>query len=1086
MKNEKITPTFFSKTEKSNTARFCSDKINFFKTMITKTILSIQKYKTLDIISASDVNISIQNLELLYSNLNKLSLILKKNSKINFDDIIGNLQHINNELSAIFRSYGTERMDDLIAVAMGIDFYKTIMNNDIYNVISDYVHPIGYKVIPWRDDHESKKKNTRLAKNRIVEDYMIVETSKNFDCFDLARTSRNFQKKVYGIKVALHSATERKTLILLGLVDDVLIECISHKYIHRKLDIIHKEKPTDPDFQTRDFKRFISSLTIKELLIYNNKELYQRFVGYINQINLIKQKPISQNIKEFVGSELYGQRRTLIQLLIKHKNPEFQYLAYLLYDLLSNDTNGQIDTLEQTILFDSLPWNIKKFFRDAMKTTIDYTKTLANFDNSQIPIEQQICLLKAPDNVKEKAMLKLKEVKAKSEDSGSKARQYLDGLLKIPFDIYRREEILSIMSTIKDKFNTVMRILKLFAMNMIIPSKPLYSSLEIAKYMFEIRNNILKKIKKRNIKKLIEIFTKTKRDILIVNTCYINNIIKKLHLDCSRLCHSGKKNKYMKDNMINFIQTYIDNCDVIMELERHYPNKFHIEQQQLLHTEIEGIEKLSSKIASNVHMMNDTLDESVHGHKNAKRQLQRIIGQWITGNQDGYCFGFEGPPGVGKTSLAKNGLAKCLQNENGDFRPFAFIALGGSSNGSTLCGHNYTYVGSTWGRISDILMETKCMNPIIFIDELDKVSGSERGKEIIGILTHLVDSTQNNSFQDNYFSGIDLDLSKALFIFSYNDPSLIDKVLLDRIHRIKFEVLTMDEKLVIAKDYLLPEIYKNIGLENCIQFNDGVIQFIIQSYTREAGVRKLKEILFEIISEINLEILQQQTSTMNLPFIITKELIVQRYLVERNPIIRTTIHNKPSVGIITGLWANSLGNGGILPIECNYFIAPNPLDFKLTGLQGDVMKESMNVAKTLAWKLTPKGRQTELVKEFKKMKMQGVHIHCPEGATPKDGPSAGTAITVVIYSLFNKKRIKNNIAITGEINLQGNITIIGGLDLKILGGINSGVTEFIFPKQNEKDFKKFMEKYSHKSFIDNIKFHPVSHIKDVLTKVFVN
>ena len=147
----------------------------------------------------------------------------------------------------------------------------------------------------------------------------------------------------------------------------------------------------------------------------------------------------------------------------------------------------------------------------------------------------------------------------------------------------------------------------------------------------------------------------------------------------------------------------------------------------------------------------------------------------MTGKQTGYCFGFEGPPGVGKTTMAKKGLAHCLKDENGEPRPFAFIALGGSSNGSTLSGHNYTYVGSTWGKIVDILMEKKCMNPIIFIDELDKVSRTEHGKEIIGILTHLVDTTQNMSFQDKYFNGIDLDMSKVLFIFSYNDVSLIDK-----------------------------------------------------------------------------------------------------------------------------------------------------------------------------------------------------------------------------------------------------------------------------------------------------------------------
>ena len=132
----------------------------------------------------------------------------------------------------------------------------------------------------------------------------------------------------------------------------------------------------------------------------------------------------------------------------------------------------------------------------------------------------------------------------------------------------------------------------------------------------------------------------------------------------------------------------------------------------------------------------NTINNSVHGHNNAKRQLERIIGQWITGEQSGYCFGFEGPPGVGKTSLAKKGLAKCLKDNEGVERPFSFIAMGGASNGSTLAGHNYTYVGSTWGKIVDILMESKCMNPIIFIDELDKISNTENGKELTGILTH--------------------------------------------------------------------------------------------------------------------------------------------------------------------------------------------------------------------------------------------------------------------------------------------------------------------------------------------------------------
>jgi len=618
-----------------------------------------------------------------------------------------------------------------------------------------------------------------------------------------------------------------------------------------------------------------------------------------------------------------------------------------------------------------------------------------------------------------------------------------------------------------------------------IPHKSSYSTLEISKYLEIIDNTLLKRIHKTNVEKLTYHLITGKRNILVAHTCFANSIIKKNRLKYPRLCHSGKKYKYLQTHLTNFITDYSNNKCILLELQKNFPKIFNINEYQLVYQKSKHINQQTMRISSTLQNIQTILDTSIYGHKNAKRQLQRIIGQWITGKSDGYCFGFEGPPGIGKTSLAKNGLAKCLENSEGVYRPFAFIALGGSSNGSTLCGHNYTYVGSTWGRIVDILMDKKCMNPIIFIDELDKVSNSERGKEIIGILTHLIDSTQNNAFQDNYFSGIDLDLSKALFIFSYNDPSQIDNILLDRIHRIKFKSLTIEEKLIIVQDYLLPDIYTNIGLSESLEFSNDVIKFIIESYTNEAGVRKLKEILFEIISEINLEILQKQVKFDTIPFVITKELVTHKYLHERNPIIYTTIHDISAIGIITGLWANSLGKGGALAIECNYFVSPQPLDFKLTGMQGDVMQESMNVAKTLAWKLTPKPTRNALIEEFKKHKMQGIHIHCPAGATPKDGPSAGTAITVALYSLFNDKIINNNIAITGEINLQGGVTAIGGLPLKIMGGIRAGVTKFIFPSQNNKDFDTFIKKHHDNPCLEGIQFHAVSRINDVLDLVFI-
>ena len=1088
MKNEKIKPPLSHKSKRFDKLDFSTKKISTFQAMITNTILAIQQYKTKDIIGASELNVCIQGLESLYTELNILKVMVEANEKhIDFDEILTRLQKINNELSSIFRNFGTHNIEDLIAVAFASDFIKktiTEENKDKYELIQKYVHPISYKAMAWKDNDGENKKT--LAKNRIVEDFMIVESAQNFECFDLARTSRKFNTKVYGIKVAIKNQAERKTLIISGLVDDIIVNCSNHAFIKTKIQSLHDEKPNDPEFLTSDFERFVNTLTIKELLIYGNDELYQRFIGYLTQVNLIKQKPISQNVKEFISCELYGQRRTLIQLLMKNSEPEFQYLAYLLYDLLTNDGNGNgPDTIEQTVLFDSLPWNIKKFFRDAMKTTLKYTKDLSNFDSSKIPIEQQICLLKATDNVKEKAMVKLKEVKAKSEDSGSKARQYLDGLLKIPFGIYKNEPMLSIMKNIKTDFNNITSLIEKNNSSY-LSSKKEYTCIEIYKHIKSIQSSYIPQLQKKQLRKLKELFCKGKRDTIVANICYINGIIKKYDLKYTKLCHSGKKNNYMRDNIKQFLQQTQNNKLIFGEMQKRFPAEFQLGMEKHLNSYINTINVKWDNINNNMTRINTTLNNAIHGHSTAKRQLKRIIGQWINGKQTGYCFGFEGPPGVGKTSLAKNGLSQCLLNETDNtHRPFAFIPVGGSCNGSTLSGHNYTYVGSTWGRIVDILIDKKCMNPIIFIDELDKVSKSEHGKEIIGILTHLVDSTQNESFQDKYFNGIDLDLSKALFIFSYNDPDAIDRILLDRIHRIKFDHLSLDDKLVIANNYLLPEIYKNVGLTNIIKLSDEILIYIIEHYTYEAGVRKLKEILFEIISEINLSILQNTSAYTTIPIEVTKEDIKHYYLKERTEVRHAMIHDTPQIGVINGLWANALGKGGIIPIECYQFPAQNFMDLRLTGLQGEVMKESMNVAKTLAWKLTSNGKKKRFIKAGTETKMQGIHIHCPEGATPKDGPSAGTAITTSIYSLLNDKKIKNNIAITGEINLQGKVTAIGGLKLKILGGIKAGVTEFIFPKDNEKDFKKFMDKHGEKDIIKNIIFHPVINIREVLALVFV-
>jgi ATP-dependent Lon protease len=245
---------------------------------------------------------------------------------------------------------------------------------------------------------------------------------------------------------------------------------------------------------------------------------------------------------------------------------------------------------------------------------------------------------------------------------------------------------------------------------------------------------------------------------------------------------------------------------------------------------------------------NDTLNRAIYGHKEAKSHILQVVSKWIKNpKSNGNILALQGPMGNGKTTLVKEGIAKAIN------RPFAFITLGGASDSSFFDGHNFTYEGSRWGRIVEILIESKCMNPIFYFDELDKISETEKGTEIIHLLTHLTDTSQNDRFQDNYFSGINLDLSKALFIFSFNDESKIDKILKDRMHVIHTRGFKTDDKIHIVKDYLLPELLNTYKYHDNITFDDKIIECIIENYTqKEEGVRNLKRCLETIISKVNM------------------------------------------------------------------------------------------------------------------------------------------------------------------------------------------------------------------------------------------
>jgi len=1047
-------------------------KIDFFKDVIQKTIIHVQKNKFLDILGISDVNTCIERLGGISKKISELSEI-----KSNTDMLINYLQQINNELSTLLKSYGTESLDDLLLICFGNN--SKIITEDIhydkFELLKKYFHPTSYKVLNKKDDNKQNKS-----------DDCDEDKPTNLTCCDVATSYKQFHMKVFGVKLVIHNSVLNKSLIIFGIVDDIVIEFLNNPYVTNKQKSIIEKLPQDEDFKTDSFQKFMSSLILKDYLIYENEhDFYSKYAGYISQCNNLKQKQLTYTVKEFINDDMFNKRNTLMILLICSSNYENQYLAYLLYDLLSNDINGTVDTHEQNILFDSFPWPMKQFFKQAIKKTIQYTNELSNFDINKIPIEQQICLLKASDYVKEKAMIKLKEVKSKSEDSGSKARQYLDGLLKLPFSVYKREPILNIMENVRTKFKDMHDKYGLEKSFPEIVSKEKYTSMEVLKYIKKIQGNSVS----NNVDDLVKSFknhliTCDKKKI-VSNIKILDDVLKKHNKPRSKYSHLTKNE--MCEYIIDVIDCYnieedksIIN-DIVSELDL-YANANPMLTNIDIKSDIKQINSNMKEITDYMSQVKTTLDKAVHGHDKAKKQIERIIGQWINGEQDGYCFGFEGAPGIGKTSLAKKGLSGCLKDDKGVSRPFAMIQMGGDSNGSTLHGHNYTYVGSTWGSIVQILIDKKCMNPIIFIDEVDKISRTETGKEIVGILTHLLDPAQNDCFQDKYFTGIDLDLSKALFILSYNDVNAIDKILLDRVHRIKFDSLSLEDKLTISKTHILPEVYKKMGLEDMIKFDDEVLKFIIDEYTCESGVRKLKEILFEIVGEINLDVLKNNDKELDLPILITIEDIKKKYFKDKREVKLYKIHNESKVGVINALWANQLSQGGVLPLQASFLPSNKFLELTLTGSMGDVMKESISVSLTNAWNLTNFERQKYLIEKYNDVKnniVYGIHIHCPDISTKKDGPSATTAFTVLIYSLLNNIKIKSYFGITGETHFGLLLTEIGGLQEKIIHSIKSGIKEFIFPKENVKDFEKIMEKYKDNKIIDGIKFHSIEHINDV-------
>jgi ATP-dependent Lon protease len=442
---------------------------------------------------------------------------------------------------------------------------------------------------------------------------------------------------------------------------------------------------------------------------------------------------------------------------------------------------------------------------------------------------------------------------------------------------------------------------------------------------------------------------------------------------------------------------------------------------------------------------------------------------------------FSGPPGVGKTSLA-NSIATALK------RPLVRIALGGLEDVNELRGHRRTYVGAMPGRITQGVIDAKKMNPVIVLDEIDKVSRSQRGDPTAALL-EILDPEQNSEFRD-YYLNFNLDLSNAIFIATANDVGRIPAPLRDRMEFISLSSYTPQEKFEIASRYLIPQEVKKHGLKKSeLTLSKPALKELIHSYTREAGVRNLRRRIAELSRKVAKEILQNpETSRVS---VTVKNL---KTFFDKSVFEIEKTDKVPVVGVVNGLAWTAVG-GDVLKIESIRIKGKGSL--QLTGSLGDVMKESariaMSVVKTLIdtkrLKIDVKNIPTTFKEKEDGVKLDAsevykrydLHIHVPDGATPKDGPSAGIAMCSVIASILSGQKIRSEIAMTGEVSLSGDVLPIGGLKEKLIAAHKAGMTKVLIPAKNyERDLEDIPQEVQ-----DAMKIVGVTRIEEVLKQILI-
>ena len=458
----------------------------------------------------------------------------------------------------------------------------------------------------------------------------------------------------------------------------------------------------------------------------------------------------------------------------------------------------------------------------------------------------------------------------------------------------------------------------------------------------------------------------------------------------------------------------------------------------------------------------DVLDEDHYGLKKVKeRIIEYLAVKKFKGNLKAPILCFYGPPGCGKTSLSRS-IARALG------RKFIKCSLGGVSDEAEIRGHRRTYVGSRPGRIINSLRKVKVNNPVFLLDEIDKLGRDSFKGDPSSALLEVLDPEQNKEFNDNYLE-VNYDLSNVLFICTANNIENIPAPLLDRLELIHVPSYTAIDKLYIAKDFLIKKELEANGLkENSIKFDDDAIYYIIDRYTREAGVRSLERCIASVIRKVIVEKVSEG-SDGNFDVTIAEKDINKYLGVE--PFDSATKEKGKQIGVVTGLAYTDYG-GDILPIEVNYFTGKGRL--VLTGKLGDVMKESCEIALDYV-----KANAEKYHIDSKIFENNDIHVHVPEGAIPKDGPSAGVAITCAIISALSKIPVSGDIAMTGEVTLRGNALPIGGLREKSLAAMRSGIKKIIIPDGNKHNVTELP-----KEVTDKLKIVFMKNVDDACKVIF--